>query len=237
MRAEASTSTPDRRAAVAVGEEAVALARAAGDDFVLGIALNNLGVVMAMLGETERAAASFEESLEVRRRIGDLSRIALSLSNVAEMALQEGETTKAAIMFREAAEIATAIGDKRHILLALAGLGQVAYREERWEEAGTHTRESLRLAQELGMKLPAAVDILYLAGIAAATEDAARAVRLAVAAAFHLSLLAPHEADRPDYQEIIEAARAACDQQTWEQASAEGRAMSLDEAADYALHP
>jgi predicted ATPase len=237
MQAEASTSTHDRRAAVAVGEEAVALARAAGDDFVLGIALNNLGVVMAMLGETERAAASFEESLEVRRRIGDLSRIALSLSNVAEMALQEGETTKAAIMFVEAAEIATAIGDKRHILLALAGLGQVAYREERWEEAGTHTRESLRLAQELGMKLPAAVDILYLAGIAAATEDAARAVRLAVAAAFHLSLLAPHEADRPDYQEIIEAARAACDQQTWEQASAEGRAMSLDEAADYALHP
>jgi tetratricopeptide (TPR) repeat protein len=235
MQAEASTSTPDRRAAVAVGEEAVALARAAGDDFVLGIALNNLGGVMAMLGENERAAAYFEESLEVRRRIGDLSRIALSLSNVAEMALQEGETTKAATMFAEAAEIATAIGDKRHILLALAGLGQVAYREERWEVAGTHTRESLRLAHELGMKLPAAVDILYLAGIAVATEDAARAVRLAVAAASHLSLLAPPAADRPDYQEIIEAASAASDQETWEQASAEGRAMSLDEAADYAL--
>jgi hypothetical protein len=43
------------------------------------------------------------------------------------------------------------------------------------------------------------------------------------------------EADRPDYQEIIEAARAGCDEEIWEQASAEGRAMSLDEAADYAL--
>ena len=235
MRAEASTSTPDRRAAVAVGEEAVALARAEGDDFVLGIALNNVGLVMAMFGENERAAAYFEESLEVRRRIGDLSRIALSLSNVAETALQEGETTKAATMFAEAAEIATTIGDKRQILGALAGLGQVAYREERWEVAGTHTRESLRLAHELGMKLSAAVDILYLAGIAAATEDAARAVRLAVAAAFHLSLLAPHEADNPDYQGIIESVKEACDPETWERASAEGRAMSLDEAADYAL--
>jgi tetratricopeptide (TPR) repeat protein len=218
-----------------MGEEAVAFARVAGDDFVLGTALNNLGGVMAVLGENERAAAYFEESLEVRRRIGDLSRIAVSLSNVAEMALQEGETTKAATMFAEAAEIATTIGDKRQILGALAGLGQVAYREERWEVAGTHTRESLRLAHELGMKLIAAVDILYLAGIAATTEDAPRAVRLAAAAAFHLSLLAPHEADNPDYQGIIESVKEACDPETWERASAEGRAMSLDEAADYAL--
>jgi predicted ATPase len=235
LRAEASSSTSDRRAAVAVGEEAVALSRAAGDVFVLAIALNNLGGVMHMLGESERAAAYFQESLELRRRMGDASRIALSLSNVAQMALEEGKTNEAATMFAEAAEIATAIGDKRHILFALAGLGKVAYREERWEVAGTHARESLRLAQELGMKLPAVEEIFCLAGIATATGDTARAVRLAAAAAFHLSLLAPHEADNPDYQEIIESVKAACDPETWERASAEGRAMSLDEAADYAL--
>jgi tetratricopeptide (TPR) repeat protein len=199
------------------------------------MALNNLGGVAVMLGENERAAAYFQESLELRRRMGDASRIALSLGNVAEMALQEGKTDEAATMFAEAAEIATAIGDKRHIMFALAGLGRVAYREERWEEAGRHARESLRLAQELGMRLPAADEIFWLAGIAAATGDTARAIRLAAAAAFHLSLLAPHEADNPDYQEIIETVKAARDPETWEQASAEGRAMSLDEAADYAL--
>ena len=102
-------------------------------------------------------------------------------------------------MFAEAAEIATAIGDKRHILFALAGLGRVAYREERWDEAGTHARESLRLAQELGMKLPAVDEILGLAGIAAATGDTARALRLAAAGAVHLSLLAPDGADYVDY--------------------------------------
>src|SRR5438093_4788702 len=235
LRAKASSSTSDRRAAAAVGEEAVALARAAGDGFVLAIALNNLGGVMHMLGESEREAAYIQESLELRRRIGDLSRIALSLSNVAEMALLEGKTNKAATMFAEAAEIASAIGDKRHILFALSGLGKVAYREERWEEAGTHARESLRLAQELGMKLPAVGEIFCLAGIATATGDTARAVRLVAAAAFHLSLLAPHEADDPYYQEIIETVKAACDPETWERAAAEGRAMSLDEAADYAL--
>src|SRR6266576_2305538 len=235
MRAETTTSAPDRRAAVAVGEEAVTLAREAGDDFVLAIALNNLGGVMALLGENERAAAYFEESLEVRRRIGDLSRIALSLTNVARMALQEGQTTKAATMFAEAAEIATAIGDKRHILFALAGLGQVAYREERWEVADTHARESLRLAQELGMKLPVVEAILGVAGIATATGDMARATRLAAAGAVHLSLLAPDGAEFVDYQEVIERVKAGCDPEAWERAAAEGRVMTLDEVADYAL--
>ena len=235
MRAETTSSTTDRRAAVAVGEEAVALARAASDDFVLAIALNNLGGVMALLGDNERAAAYFDESLEVRRRLGDLSRIALSLANVAAMALQEGKTTKAAAMFAEAAEIATAIGDKRHILYALAGLGRVAYREGRWEEAGTRTRESLRLAQELGMKLPAVELILGLAGIATAMGDTARALRLAAAGAIHLALLAPDGAEYVEYQDVIEPVRARCDPETWEQASVEGAAMTLDEVADYAL--
>ena len=220
---------------MAVGEEAVTLAREAGDDFVLAIALNNLGGVMVMLGENERATEYLEESLELRRRIGDLSRIALSLANVAEMALSQGETTKAATMFAEAAEIATEIGDKRHISFALGGLGRVAYREERWDEAGTHTRESLSLAQELGMKSFAVVGILYLAGIASATGDTGRARRLAAAAAFHLPVLAPYETDNPDYEEIVKSVKAASDQDTWERASAEGRAMTLDEAADYAL--
>ena len=34
----------------------------------------------------------------------------------------------------------------------------------------------------------------------------------------------------------IESANAACDPETWERASAEGRAMSLDDAAEYALY-
>ena len=48
-------------------------------------------------------------------------------------------------------------------------------------------------------------------------------------------MLARYEADDPDYQEIIESVKAACDPGTWEQASAEGRAMGLDEAVAYAL--
>ena len=142
----------DPRAALAAGEEAVALAREAGDDYVLAVALNNLGGPILSLGENEQATAYYEESLALRRRIGDVSRIALSLCNVAEMALLEGDIARAAALLAEAAEIATAIGDKRHISSHTAASRWVAYRERRWEEADAHARESLRLARELGMK-------------------------------------------------------------------------------------
>jgi hypothetical protein len=226
----------DPRPVLAIGEEAVALAREVGDDFVLALALNNLGsATMTLLGDEERATACatayFEESLELRRRIGDMSRIALSLVTVASIALQADDISRAATLFAEAAEIATAIGDKRHICFAQAGLGWVVYRECRWQEAGAHMKESLRLAKELGMRTAVVEPIFALAGIAAATGDIGRAARLAGAAEFHRSLI--HE---PTFHENdIEIAKASCEPETWEQASAEGRAMSLDEAADYAL--
>jgi tetratricopeptide (TPR) repeat protein len=187
-------------------------------------------------GDREQVRAYNEQSLEVRRRIGDTSRIALSLTNLGWETLADGDIDRAAALFGEAAEIAAGIGDKRHIRASSGGLAWVAYLEQRWEEADSYARESLRLARELGMK-PEFVDPTFcLAGIAAATGDTARAARLAAAADLHYSLLGAADAiDSARYEAVIELAKSACDPETWERASAEGRAMIPDEAAEYAL--
>jgi hypothetical protein len=226
----------DPRAALAAGEEAVALAREAGDDYVIAVALNNLGAPTMALGENEQATAYIEESLALRRRIGDVSRIALSLCNVADMALLKGDVARAATLLAEAAEIATAIGDKRHISFAHSGLAWVAYRERRWEDADAHARESLRLGQELGMKTLVVQEIYCLAGTAAARGEPARAARLAAVAELHQSLFGPEEAAFAElHREAIEGAKAACDPGTWERAWSAGTALSLEDAATYAL--
>jgi predicted ATPase/class 3 adenylate cyclase len=237
LRATAQGGRSDPPSAFAAGEEAIDLARKAGDDFALAVALNNLGVATALLvGDREQVRAYNEQSLEVRRRIGDTSRIALSLTNLGWGALADGDIDRAAALFGEAAEIAAGIGDKRHIRGSSGGLAWVAYLEQRWEEADSHARVSLRLARELGMK-PEFVDPIFcLSGAAAATGDTARAARLAAAADLHNSLLGAADADdSARYQAVIERVKAACDPETWERASAEDRAMSLDEAAEYAL--
>jgi predicted ATPase/DNA-binding SARP family transcriptional activator len=225
------------RAAAAAGEEAVALAREARDDYVLAIALNNLGEASRALGDTERASAHYAESLELRRRIGDLSRVALSLTNLGEMALLEGAIDRAAHLFAEANEIAAAIGDKRHTCFALEGLAWVAYLEGRWEVARGHARESLRLGQQIGMKLAILDDLLCLAGIAAATGDAPRAARLAAAAEHQHSLISPLPtlADAGFHKASIETAKESCDPDTWDRARAAGQTMTLDEATELAL--
>jgi hypothetical protein len=100
-----------------------------------------------------------------------------------------------------------------------------------------HARESLRLSREIGMKLVIVEAVFCLAGIAGATGDAPRAARLAAAAELHGSLLAalPTLSDAGFHQRHIESAKAACDLESWEEAWTEGKAMSLDEAAEYAL--
>jgi tetratricopeptide (TPR) repeat protein len=223
----------DVQAALAVGDEAVRLARKAGDDYVLAVALNNLGAIHDMRGDTERAAAYLEESLELRRRLGDMSGIALSLYNLADGALRKGDAGRAAALYSEAAEIASANGDKRHLCFAYGGLALVAHRERRWEDAETHARTSLRLAKEIGDKRAMAEAVFCLAGIAAATGDPARAARLAAAGELHYSRLTPEGMFLDDeVRASIETARATSDPGIWQEAWAAGSAMSLDEATD-----
>jgi predicted ATPase len=229
----AGGSRSDVEAAIAVGDEAVVLARQAGDDYVLAVALNNLGAIHDLLGDTERAAAYLEESLELRRRLGDMSGIALSLYNLADLALRRGDASRATALFSEAAEIASGNGDKRHLCFAHRGLALVAHRERRWEDAETHARASLRLAKEIGDKRAVAEAVFCLAGIAAATGDPARAARLAAAAELHHSRVTPEGMFLDDeVGASIETAKAASDPGIWQEAWAAGSAMSLDEAAD-----
>jgi tetratricopeptide (TPR) repeat protein len=230
-RARSQPSGQESRRAIAEGEEAVALARQAGDDYVLGIALNNLGgTTLMLLQDRERAATYWAESLEIRRRIGDMSRIALSLSNLGWMALLEGQVDRASSLFAEGAEIAGGIGDKRQISHALAGLAWVASLEQRREEADSLARESLAIMRELGMK-GGYVDAMFcLAGTAAARGDLARGARLAAAAELCYSLFGSIDiADEARYGAVVESAKAACDRSLGGE-SGVGRAMNLDEA-------
>lgn len=87
------------------------------------------------------------------------------------------------------------------------------------------------------MKYAIVDEISCLAGIAAASGEAARAAVLAAAAELHSSLVAkgPSLTDAGFHRSAIESAKAAADPEIWERSSAEGRAMSLDEAAEYAM--
>jgi len=227
----------DLAESLALGEEAVAAARLAGDQYMLAVAYNNLGEVVRVSGDNARATTLYEQSYLLRKDLGDTSRIALSLVNIAEMAFIAGDIDRALALTSEALELAQAVGDKRHISFALADLGWVALAQERYAESRTRLREAIVLARELGHKGYAVVSLLGLAGVAAAEGDAPTAARLAGAAQAHGALLRrdPTIADAGTHLRHLDEARANCDDSTWAAAWREGAAMDLDQATEYGL--
>jgi predicted ATPase len=223
--------------ALTLGEEAVSLAREAGDRWTLALALNNLGEIARELGESERATTLYEESYLICRELGDASRMSLCLGNLGEMAFMAGNTQRARSLLSEAVDLARELGDKRHLCYALGDLGWVALEQARLEESNRLFRESLSLSRELGSRQFSVETLPGLAAVAAAGGETARAARLAGSADALERLVGrpPTPLVTGVHERYLDAARGASDRADWERAWAEGGAMGLDEAIDYAL--
>jgi hypothetical protein len=72
---------------VALQEQALAVARAAGDDWTLMAAVGNLGAVLADTGQLERGIPLLKEALQLSRRLGETMAAALGAANLVELAL------------------------------------------------------------------------------------------------------------------------------------------------------
>ena len=225
---------------VALGEEAVALARASGSRWILGIALNNLGEVFREIGDDRRALGAYEESYTVRREIGDKSLIALSLINLSEMAVAAGDLDRARSLSSQALDYAEQLSDRRHVSFALADLGWIELADGRVRESIPRFVQALRLSRELGMSQESVIILHGLAGVSAAQGDAIRGAWLEAAAQRHERELderighAPSLADQRIHTRYLERARRLQGSEAWDHAWAEGAAASLDEAIAYA---
>ena len=224
-----------------LGEEAVRLARASGVRWVLGVALNVLGETLRMAGNDDRATVMYEEGLVIRREMGDVARISLSLSNLSEMAFLAGDLSRAHALASEALDLARSIGDRRQMSFALAVLGWITLEEARPRESRELFVEGLELERALGTPQGAVAILHGLAGVAAATGDAARGARLEASARQLEAKLGaeiahvPTIADFGPHEPFLNAARDATEHAAWERAWAVGAAMDLDEAIDSAL--
>lgn len=147
---------------------AIAVARDAGDDWALGVALNNYAIVRPLRGDVQRSLSILEEALTLLRRTGDSFMIAMTAGNIAETALDAGELDRAETMLEEA------LGEGRKIDFrpAIAGdlVVSAAVTLERGDLAGTvrFLREALDIGSMFQMEAPAM--LLMAAGALAASQ-------------------------------------------------------------------
>lgn len=200
--------------------------------------LHNLAIVSRLEGNTTQARTLQEEALTIRSRLGDRRAIGLSLNNLGNVALDQGDYTEARARLEEAVMLQREVGDKYYIANALNNLGNVTRAQGDYDTTRKLYTESLLINRELGDGWQLAYVIEDIGGLAALQGQAERALKLVGAAsALREEIGSPlSPAEQTKLEHTLEPARQALSEAMQEQAWAEGRALSLEEAIDYALN-
>jgi predicted ATPase/class 3 adenylate cyclase len=220
---------------IRLSEQAVALARASGDRWLLGLVIGNHGVVLGLLGDNERSAELSEEAYRICRGVGDVSLSALWLSNLAASALRAGDTAKARAMLGESLELARQIDDLRTIGAIIANLGWVELLEGDLDAACSCFAEAATIGRRLGKQVLLAEMLWGFAQVAAADGDAAQAARLGGAAAALGEAAGIDVAATMPLARHIDDARARTGKDAWQRAWAEGAELEVETALAQAI--
>jgi predicted ATPase/DNA-binding SARP family transcriptional activator/DNA-binding CsgD family transcriptional regulator len=218
-------------------EECLKLSRDANDE--LGIADAILGLVGSLnLGEDfEWEEELLEEGIVLCRKLGYVTTLTRHLSSLGYSVLFEGDYERGAALCEEAAALLRERGYLGGLEGILGNLGWARLLQSDNERARISYRESLTLCKELGNKLDASDSLEGLACISAAEGAGERAARLfgageALREAVGFAQLPAEAALREPYLATV---RSQLDEASWRAAWAEGRAMSMEQAIEYAL--
>ena len=221
----------------AIEEEGLALSRRLGDKRGVSISLSQLGVFSYYLGDYEAAARYWEESLPLDREREDLYSLAITLNNLGEMARDHGSLDQALGRFEEAVALFRELDARSSMAQSLQSFAELRLKRHEYEQAAALLGESLLLARELGIPQSIAFCLESFAKLAAVQGWPERAARLFGAAEglreASGASLSPGE--RSSLQPSIDSARSPLADDVWTAVWAEGKAMSLEQATEYAL--
>ena len=224
--------------ATALHGEALELYRQVGDDSGVAFSLMCLGAQYNDPGDYERAAPFFEEALALSRRIGDRRNIVVTLHNLADVERMRGDYERAKTLGMESMSLAREMEDKWQLARIVVWVGLLTvFSGDEHDLAEGFLKEALMLSRELGNWMSGAYCLEGFAGLAGARGQGERAARLwGAAEALRKTIGDPLSSEGHLYFErSMVAARVQLGEAAWEAALAEGRAMKLEEAVEYAL--
>ena len=225
--------------AVPLCEKGLALCRELGDKrygawFLIQFALGALNQ-----GDYARAKALCQTALAMCRESGDKWFIALGLSHLGVVALREGDYSQAATLFTESLALMRELGDKVAMAHNSLNLGETAFYQGNYSQAEAFCTEGLTLAVETRSNSEIAGGFEGLAQLACATGHYAQAGRLfGMAEKLRETLGFRYDRnERTHHEQGVASTRAALGEVALAAAWADGRAMTLEQAIEYALAP
>jgi non-specific serine/threonine protein kinase len=230
----------DHGSAEPLVEESLGLFRELEDKLGTAYALSNAGFAASGQGHHQRAITLNEESVHLFLEVGEKWGAAIQLCFLA-VAWRDrgGDHGRARRLAERGLALSREVGERQSISAALYILATLAQAEGDHERARNLLEEGLIVSAELGNEADVAHCLEGLGSIAGAEGRIARAARLWGA---EEALLEKIEAavytyvpDRSHHRSRVAAAQARLGEEAWDAAWAEGRAMSLEQAIEYAL--
>ena len=221
----------------ALVEESLALLRQQGKLWEISRALLALGAGALFEDDVDRATAKFEESLAICQDLENAEGVALSLLYLGRAAHMRGEDARSNTLLQESLALFKDLGDSRGVAEVLLELGRVAHAQGNDTRAVSLCRESLILSRNLDDKSHMAFCLAALAGVIQSAGQATRAARLFGAAEMLLQSLDAvlDPTGRLVHDSDLAATRLQLGEAAFEEARAEGRAMTIEQAVAHAL--
>jgi DNA-binding CsgD family transcriptional regulator len=191
-------------------------------------------------GDYARGTILWEESLALAREVGDDYSVGITLGNLGHVALLQRDFERAKSRSEEALAFADELGNAGVEIVpsACVNLGLASLGLGKHERAIGSFEEALLMSQDMG-RTPQVIEALEgMASLAGARRKAAHAARLwgAAQAAREVTGISAFTPDEWALHEPhLALATSQLGDQAWQEALAEGQAMSLEEAAQYAL--
>ena len=226
----------DMERATALSEKNLALCQELGDKEGSAWATYLLGLVALHQSDTKQANAWFEESLDLCHELGMGSLGGLVLAQLGWVPYYQGDYERAAVLLTESLALLREAGGKWGIAYALRNVGRVSLRQSDYERAAASFTESLVLCRQVGDRWVTEECLEGLASLASAQGHYEPAARLFGAAEVWREVLGQASPrDRAYHDKCVASTRTALSDVTFTAAWTEGRAMTLEQAIEYAL--
>lgn len=230
----------DTRRAKTYLDEALDLARAAGDRSGTAQQQHLLGWAAMQEGDLERAEGAGIESLAIYQELEDRTGAAMALMLLGDLAYLRGDIDRASAHQEEGLAMSQQNGYALGIPRRLTRLAQIAQIRGQSQRARSFFEESLRLCREGGDHWGMAMALAGLAGLVKASGDPKHAARLLGATQAFLNAFGTPlwPLDQKEFDECSATVRAQIGETAFEVAWQDGLAFEmrdLDRLVEFAL--
>ena len=217
----------------------LAIYREIGDKWAMSFALLNQGEAASDQGNYALARASLEESMSIHRADGDLRALGRTLASLGRNARRQGDVASAAALLGDALTILRTLGDRPGVANATDELASLALMQDRTVDAQALHRDALSIHRAVGAWDRAAGTFEGIANAVAATSPLAAARLWGHAQCIRERTGAPfHPQDKTENDRLVAVARKTLgDAAAFDAAWRDGRAMTFDQAVQYAMSP